>query len=79
MPDTVLAQSETLAPRPVMHPGSVFPEVHFQVQRIKVTLVATLELTTQGDIRQAKECVDRALTELRVYARDRMSVSYEKL
>ena len=78
MPDSILALPE-VPPRPVMHPGSVFPDVHFQVQRVKVTLVATLELATKNDIRQAKECVDRAVTELRGYAGDRLSVSYEKL
>jgi hypothetical protein len=79
MPDTSLGISVTTAPRPVMPPGSVFPEVQFRVQRVKVTLVATLELATNNDVCRARDCVDKALAELRGYAGDRISVSYEKL
>jgi hypothetical protein len=79
MPDMNLGVSGTGFPRPVIHPGSVFPDVQFRVQRVKVTLIATLELTTNSDICRARECVEKALAELRGYAGDRLSVSYEKL
>jgi hypothetical protein len=79
MPDTSLGASVTAFPRPVMHPGSVFPDVQFRVQRVKVTLVATLELSGNGDTVRARDCVEKAVAELRCYAGDRMSVSYEKL
>jgi hypothetical protein len=79
MPDTNFDVSGSALPRPVMHPGSVFPEVQFRVQRVKVTLIATLELATNTDTRRARECVEKALAELRGYAGDRISVSYEKL
>jgi hypothetical protein len=79
MPDTNLDVSSAAATRPVLTPGSVFPEIQFRVQRVKVTVVATLELATNNDIFQAKECVEKAMSDLRGYAGDRISVSYEKL
>ena len=79
MPDTNLGISVTTVPQPVMHPGSVFPDIQFRVQRVKVTLVATLELATNDDICRAKDCVEKAMTTLRGYAGERMSVSYERL
>jgi hypothetical protein len=79
MPDMSLGASSTAFPRPVNHPGSVFPDVQFRVQKVKVTLVATLELATNTDILRARDCVEKAMTEIRGYAGDRISVSYEKL
>ncbi len=79
MPDTNLGASGSTFLRPTTHPGSVFPDVQFRVQRVKLTLIATLELATNSDICRARDCVEKALAELRGYAGDRMSVSYEKL
>ncbi len=79
MPDTSLGVSGTAIPQPVMRPGSVFPDIQFRAQRVKVTLVATLDLATNNDVCRAKDCVEKALAELRGYAGDRVSVSYEKL
>ena len=77
MPDAILIERPTAKPLP--HPGSEFPEVRFPVQRVKVTLMATLELESDTDIQPAKERVEKALSELSVYAGDRVSVSFEKL
>jgi hypothetical protein len=77
MPDMSLPPPPAL--KPVSHPGSTFPDVRFRVQRVKVTLVATLELESDSDIRPAKDHVEKALSALTVYAADRVSVSYEKL
>jgi hypothetical protein len=78
MPDTNLGVSGA-TPQAVIHPGSVFPDIQFRVQRVKVTLVATLEIATNNDIGRAKGCVEKALAELRGYAGERIAVSYEKV
>jgi hypothetical protein len=79
MLDTSLGVSGSTSPRPVTHPGSAFPDIEFRTQRVKVTLVATLELAANQDITRAKECVEKAVAELRGYAGARIAASYEKL
>ncbi len=65
MPDAMLAERPATT---MPAPGSVFPEIKFRAETLKVTITVNFEMRTQEEVDAVKGAVESAVHSLRCYA-----------